>query len=71
MPDTVDTVLWAPDDGWKYHPKHVEKLTDINKLYTVAPCWIIIAILKIPFSFYKLHKPSTPLSLVYAVYPNE
>ena len=44
MPDTVDTVLRAPDDGWKYHPKHVEQLTDINKLYAVASCRIIIAI---------------------------
>jgi hypothetical protein len=24
MPDAVDTVTWAPDDGWRYHPKHVE-----------------------------------------------
>jgi len=29
----------------KYHPKHVEQLTDLNKLYIVASCWIIIAIL--------------------------
>jgi len=42
MPDTVDTVIWAPDDGWRYHPKHVEQFADINKLYTVASCWIII-----------------------------
>jgi len=27
----------------KYHPKYVEQLTDLNKLYTVASCWIIIA----------------------------
>jgi len=26
----------------KYHPKHVEHLTDLNKLYSVASCWIII-----------------------------
>ena len=26
MPDTVDTVLWAPDDGWRYQPKNVEQL---------------------------------------------
>jgi len=26
------------------HPKHVEKLIDINKLYIIASCWIIIAI---------------------------
>ena len=28
----------------KYHPKHVEQLTDLNKLYSVASFWIIIAI---------------------------
>ena len=33
MPDTVETVIWAPDDGWRYHPKHVEQFTDKNKLY--------------------------------------
>ena len=43
MSDTVDTVIWAPDDGWRYHPKHVEQFADINKLYIVACCWIIIA----------------------------
>jgi hypothetical protein len=35
----------APDDGWKYHPKHVEQFSDINKLCNVASCWIYIAIL--------------------------
>jgi hypothetical protein len=25
------TVLCAPDDGWRYHPKHVEQFPDINK----------------------------------------
>ena len=39
---TVDTVIRAPDDGWKYHPRHVEQFADINKLYIVASCWIII-----------------------------
>jgi hypothetical protein len=29
----------APDDGWKYHPKHVEQFPDINKLCNVS-CWI-------------------------------
>ena len=29
----------------KYHPKHVEQLTDLNKLYSVESCWIIVAIL--------------------------
>ena len=40
MPDAVDTVICAPDDGWKYHPKHVEQFPDINKLCNVASCWI-------------------------------
>ena len=31
VPDTVNTVVCAPDDGWKYHPKHVGQLPR-NKL---------------------------------------
>jgi hypothetical protein len=38
--DAVDTVVCAPDDGWKYHPKHVEQFPDINKLCNVASCWM-------------------------------
>ena len=38
--DAVDTVVCAPDDGWRYHPKHVELFPDINKLCNVASCWI-------------------------------
>jgi hypothetical protein len=45
IPDAVDTVVCAPDDWWKYHPKHVEQFTDINKLCKVASCWIYIGIL--------------------------
>ena len=26
--DAVDTVVCAPDDGWRYHPKHVEQFPD-------------------------------------------
>jgi hypothetical protein len=40
IPDAVDTVVCAPDDGWKYHPKHVEQFSDINKMCNVASCWI-------------------------------
>jgi len=25
---TVGTVVFAPDDGWWYHPKHVEQFPD-------------------------------------------
>jgi hypothetical protein len=28
LPDAVDTVVCAPDDGWLYHPKHVEQFPD-------------------------------------------
>jgi hypothetical protein len=37
---TLKPVVSAPDDGWKYHPKHVEHFPDINKLYNVASCWV-------------------------------
>jgi hypothetical protein len=40
IPDAADTVVCAPDDGWKYHPKHVQQFPDINKLCDVASCWI-------------------------------
>ena len=26
--DDVDIVVYAPDDGWRYHPKHVERFPD-------------------------------------------
>jgi hypothetical protein len=35
------SVLWvtyAPDNGWTYHPKHVEQFIDINKMCNVAFC---------------------------------
>ena len=44
MPDAVDTVACAPDDGWRNDPKHVEHFPDINKLCKFAPCWIYIGI---------------------------
>jgi hypothetical protein len=28
VPDAVDTVVCAPDDGWRYHPKYVEQFPD-------------------------------------------
>jgi hypothetical protein len=33
VPYAVITVICAPDDGWSYHPKHVEQFTEIQ--YTV------------------------------------
>jgi hypothetical protein len=43
--DAVNTVVCAPDDGWKFHLKHVEQFPDINKLCNVLSCWIYIRIL--------------------------
>jgi len=40
--NTLDTVVRGPDDGWRYHLKHVEQFAYINKLHIVASCWIII-----------------------------
>jgi len=34
----------APDNGWRYHPKHVEQFPDINKLCNVSSCWAYIGI---------------------------
>jgi len=31
MPDTVDTVIRAPDDGWRYHLKHIEQFKKVNQ----------------------------------------
>jgi hypothetical protein len=28
IPDAVDTVVCAPDDGWRYHLKHVKQFPD-------------------------------------------
>jgi hypothetical protein len=37
--DAVHTVVCAPDNGWWYHPKHVEQFPD-----KVASCWTYIRI---------------------------
>jgi hypothetical protein len=47
IPDAVNTVVYAPDDGWRYHPKHVEQFPDINQLCKVASCSIYIGIKKL------------------------
>ena len=35
--------FWAPDDGRKTRLKHVERLTEIKKLWNVASCWLYSA----------------------------
>ena len=45
-----------PDDGWEYHPKHVELSTENTiKLYIVASCWTIIDIENLKFASYSIH----------------
>jgi hypothetical protein len=44
MPDTADTVIWAPDYECRYHSKYVEQFTNVNKLYVVESCSTIIDI---------------------------
>jgi hypothetical protein len=36
--------FWAPDDGRRYRLKHVEHITEINKLCNVASCWLYLEI---------------------------
>jgi hypothetical protein len=45
IPDAVNTVVCAPDDVWKYHPKHAQQFPDINNLCNVASFWIYNGIL--------------------------
>ena len=40
---TLYVQFWAPDDGRKTRLKHVERLTEINKLWSVASCWLCSA----------------------------
>ena len=54
IPDAVDTVVCAPDDGWRYHPKHVEQFPGINKLCKVTSCWIYIGIESCIVSSYRV-----------------
>jgi len=40
---TLYVQFWAPDDGQKTRLKHEERLTEINKLWNVASCWLYSA----------------------------
>ena len=39
------------DDGWRYHPKHVEQFPDTHKLCNFASCWIYCVIQKDGLNF--------------------
>ena len=36
------TLSWAPEDGQKFAPKHVELILEINKTVIVASRWFSI-----------------------------
>jgi len=40
---TLYIQFWAPNDGRKTRLKHVERLTEIKKLWNVASCWLYSA----------------------------
>jgi hypothetical protein len=40
----TDVVVCALDDGWRYHPKHVEQFPDKINCITLHFCWIYIGI---------------------------
>ena len=40
---TLYVQFWAPDDGRKTRLKHAQRLTEINKLWNVASCWLYSA----------------------------
>jgi hypothetical protein len=42
MPDAVDEVLCAPDDGWRHHPKYVEQFPDKINCVTLHPFGYIL-----------------------------
>ena len=40
---TLYVQFWVPDGGQKNHLNHVERLTEINKLWNVVSCWLYSA----------------------------
>jgi hypothetical protein len=44
IPDAVDTLVFAPDDGWWYHQKHLEQFPDKINCVTFASCWLYFRI---------------------------
>ena len=43
VPDAVDTLVGAPDGGWRYHQKHVEQFPQIVTLYRVGYTGLFIS----------------------------
>jgi len=41
--DAVDTVVSASDDGWSYHPKHVEQFPDKINCVTLHHVGYVLA----------------------------
>ena len=40
---TLYVQFWAPDNGRKTRLQHVQRLTEINKLWNAALCWLYAA----------------------------
>ena len=60
IPHAVDTVVCAPDDGWWYHPKHVEEFP--NKINCIT-LHLVGYILEYSYDA-RTHKRPIPIILV-------
>jgi len=49
IPNAVDTVACAPDDGWRYHPKHVEQFPGIINCVTLHLVGYVLEYLRTDF----------------------
>jgi hypothetical protein len=66
IPDAVGTVVCAPYDGWRYHPKHVEHFSDkINGVSFHLVGYILKYLPDVPHSFLLCFI----LSLILIVFP--
>jgi len=53
----------APDDGRKNRLKHVERLTEIKKLWNVASCWLYSENTKLSIYFWCKHITLSSLAM--------
>jgi hypothetical protein len=65
IPDAVDTVVYAPDDGWRYHPKQVEHFPDTINCVTLHLLDIYWNILTTHEPMNVKHTISTPKNSLY------
>ena len=53
IPDAVDAVVCAPDDVWRYHPKHVEQFPDKINCVTLHFVGYILEYVMTPLFIYR------------------